>query len=111
MGRKSKPENYPVFLSAENFDRLVNDAPSVARWNPGLAIKLMETAFVKCLSPIQSQAWNKAAVKVNDTIASIQSQFYYNEREYWKDEKFSRLELINEEYTMEDYISLQQFSK
>lgn len=111
MGRKAIPENIPIFLSAESFDRLIDDATSVIRWNPTLAIKLMDAAYVKGYSPIQIKAWNRAAKKINNTIRSIESQIFYNEKLYWQDTKPTKLKIIEEDLQMEDYIAMQQYSR
>ena len=111
MGRKTNPENIPVFLSMESFDRLVRDASNVIRWNPTLAIKLMEVAFSKGDNPLQVKEWNRTVRNINKTIESIESQTFYNQKEYWKDKQPTRLNTVTEELSLEDYIAMEQYRK
>ena len=111
MGRKTNPENIPVFLTMESFDRLIKDASNAARWNPTLAIKLMEVAFSKGDNPLQISDWNKTVNRINTTLDSIESQTYYNQKEYWKDKQPTRLNTVTEELSLEDYIAMEQYRK
>ena len=110
MGRKALPEQAPIFLSGEPITSLIEDAKNLSRWNPSLAMKFMETAALQATNPVIINEWNKAATFINNTIASIESQHYYRESEYWNKQKPTRLTPMTSDLSLEDYIAMKQFS-
>lgn len=88
---------------------IIQNAGNIVRWNPNLAIDLMETVLNRIHSPIDIRNWNRTAKRMNDTIDDIESTRYYSKKTYWGINTSIRLELQEIEYSLEDYFAMQQF--
>tara|TARA_Y100000034_G_scaffold136800_1_gene215863 strand:- start:117 stop:449 length:333 start_codon:yes stop_codon:yes gene_type:complete len=88
----------------------IKEAANVVRWNPALAIDWMKEAGNKVNSPLHINMWNKAAKRMNTIMDDIESTRYYSKEEYWGKASSTRLELIEEIMSLEDYIAFQQYS-
>jgi len=87
---------------------IIQNAENIARWKPSLAIELMEVILYRIQSPIEIDRWNKTAKKINETIDCIENTRYYSKKEYWGVTVPTRLELQEEECSLEDYFAMQQ---
>jgi len=91
------------------------NAQNLARWNGPLAYQLMKECTYRAQSPIEIDSFNRAATYMNETWDSIESKPYYakqakEEDSLWRGQKSRRVELIESDLTIEDYLAAKALS-
>jgi hypothetical protein len=72
----------------------INRCISLAKWNPSSAINDMYILKEDTIdSIIKEKMWLRAAKDINNFLDSLEKTRFYNEIEFWKNTKPSRLEI------------------
>lgn len=106
-----KKSSYTIQFELDDYNREIRDSVNIAKWNPHLALKWMETVSVRIISPIHIKQWNNAAIEINNFWDSLIKFRWYDPRAFWGNTTPKKLTLLDEIYTLEDYAAMSVFDK
>lgn len=109
MAKRTEKHLPNPFLLADT-QGVIRDARNVVRWKPWLAMEWMDAAALRCISPIEVHAWNNAARYINKFLDNVMKMRYYDHSESWENSEPRRLQLMEEELTLEEYFAIQSLA-
>lgn len=106
--KKSSSKTFNISFGYWSEYDTIRECQNLAKWNPHLAIQLMEGISNKVSSKgeILVNAYNRAVTNINNYLDSLEKMRYYSKNKYWGQEKNRRLENLTSSYNNLEVLKL-----